>query len=113
LGPGFCLRFGAKRTRYFRFWRALWRFNRVEGFRTIAERIRRAGFMNKEHNPTTKRSHARRFGARFRERFRIRSCCLTRIDSATTDRIPPGLQSRESVTMTWMKRMTRSRISAF
>jgi len=69
--------------------------------------------MNKEHNPAMKRSLARRFGARFRERFRISSCCLMRTDSATTERIPPGRQSWESATMAWTKRMTRLRISAF
>ena len=113
LGPGFRLRRCEKRTRYFLFLRAWWRFNRVEGFSTIAERIRRAGFMNKEHNPATKRSQTRRFGARLRERLRISSCCLRRTDSATTERMPPGRQSRESVTMAWMKRVTRSRIATF
>jgi hypothetical protein len=67
--------------------------------------------MNKEHNPAMKRSIDRRFGARFRERFRISSCCLRRTDSATTERIPPGRQSWESVA--WMKRTARLRISAF
>ena len=88
LGPGFCLYSEEKRRRYFLFLRVLWRFHRVEDFRTIAERRRREGFMNKEHNPATNRSVTRRFGARFRERFRISSCCLRRTDSATTERTP-------------------------
>ena len=87
--------------------------NNVEGFSTIAERIKREGFMNKEHTPAMKRSEARRFGARFRERLRISSCCLRRMDSAITERAPPGLKSRQMVTMTWTKRMIRSRIPAF
>jgi len=111
-GPGFRPRFGEKRMRYFRFLRVWWKFNRIEGFSTIAERITRVGCMNRVHNPATKRSDARRLGALCRERFRIRSCCLTRTDSATTARLPPGPKSRESVTMTWTRRMTRSRISA-
>ena len=113
LGPGFRMRLCEKSTRHFLFLRAWWRFNRVEGCSTIAERIRRAGFMNKEHNPATKRSRARRFGARLRDRLRISSCCLRRTDSATIERMSPGRRSRESVTRTWMKRVTRSRIAAF
>jgi hypothetical protein len=51
---------------------AWWRFNSVEGFRTIVERIKGAGGMNRAHKAAMKRSDVRRFGARFRERFRIR-----------------------------------------
>src|SRR4029077_3989022 len=84
---------------------------RVEGFSTIAERIRRAGRMQRAHNPATRRSEKHRLGDRCRERLRIRSWCLTRTDSATTERVPPGPKSRAKVAMTWMKSMTRSRIS--
>ena len=59
LGPGFRLCFDEKRRRYFRFVRAWWMLNRVEGFNAIAERIRRAGCMNREHNPAMRRSDAR------------------------------------------------------
>jgi hypothetical protein len=63
---------------------------RVEGFRTTAERTRRLGRTNSVHTPATRRSASRRLGARRRERLRISSCCLTRTDSATTARAPPG-----------------------
>ena len=82
------------------------------GFRTMAERIRRAGRVRRAHKPATRRSEVSRLGDRWRERLRIRSCCLTRTDSATTERMPPGPESRARVAMTWMKRMTRLRISA-
>ena len=87
--------------------------NNVEGFSTIAERIKREDFMNMEHTPAMKRSEARRFGARFRERLRISNCCLRRMDSAITERAPPGRKSRQMVTMIWTKRILRSRIPAF
>jgi len=54
-----------------------------------------------------RRSEKHRLGDRCRERLRIRSCCLTRTDSATTERAPPGPKSRATVTMTWTKRTTR------
>ena len=113
LGPGFRPRFREKRIRYFMFMRSWWILNNVEGFSTIAERINREGFMNKEHSPVTIRSYACRFGARFRERLRMSSCCLRRIDSAIKERVPPGRQSRQMVIMTWTKRIIRSRIPAF
>src|ERR1017187_3876150 len=111
-GPGLLLRWEEKSRRYLRFLRAWWSLKRVEGFRTMAERIRRAGRMRKAHKPATRRSEVRRFGDRCRERLRIKSCCLTRTDSASTERMPPGPQSRARVAMTWTKRMTRLRISA-
>ena len=40
-----------KSRQYFRFLRARWRPKRVEGFSTIAERIRRAGRMRRAHRP--------------------------------------------------------------
>ena len=67
--------------------------------------------MRRAHKPATRRSEVRRLGDRCRERLRIRSCCLTRTDSATTERRPPGPRSRAREAMTWTKRMTRSRIS--
>src|ERR1700674_2868453 len=89
-GPGLPLRLDEKSRRYLRFLRAWWRLKRVEGFSTMAERIRRAGRMKKAHKPATRRSEKYRLGDRCRERLRIRSCCLTRADSATTERTPPG-----------------------
>ncbi len=111
-GPGLRRRFCENNMQYFRLLSARWRFNRVEGFRTIADRIRRAGRMKRAHNPATKRSNARSFGARSWVRIRIGSCCLTRTDSATTERTPPGPTSRARVATTWTKRMRRSRIAA-
>src|SRR5260370_8412327 len=80
---------------------------RVEGFSTIAERIRRVGRMKRAHKPATRRSEKHRLSDRCRERLRIRSCCLTRTDSATTERTPPRPNSRATVDMTWTKRTTR------
>jgi hypothetical protein len=85
----------------------------IEGFSTIAERIKREDFMNMEHTPAMKRLEARRFGALFRERLRISGCCLRRIDSAIRERVPPVRQRRQMVEMTWTKRIIRSRIPAF
>src|SRR6266571_4050823 len=64
LGPGLLLCWEEKRRRYFRFLRAWWRRKRVEGFRTMAERIRRDGRINRAHQPATRRSERRRWGAR-------------------------------------------------
>ncbi len=44
-GPGLAWRFGEDSYRYLGFFMARWRFERVEGFSTIAERIRRVGGM--------------------------------------------------------------------
>jgi len=112
-GPGLLGRFGENSKRCLRFLMAWWRFKRVEGFSTIAERISRPGRMRRAHKPATRRSEVRRSGDRCRERLRIRSCCLTRTVSATTERMPPGPRNRARVAMTWMKRTTRSRISLF
>src|SRR5438128_5383473 len=98
-GPGQPLRWDEKSRRYFRFLKAWWRLKRVEGLRTMAERIRRAGRMRREHKPATRRSEVQRFGDRCRERLRIKSCCLTRTDSANTERKPPGPRSRANVAM--------------
>ena len=84
-GPGLPLRLHENSRRYFRFLRAWWMPKRVEGFSTIAELIRRAGRMKRAHTPATRRSEKHRWGDRCRERLRIRSCCLTRTDSATTE----------------------------
>src|SRR5439155_26427682 len=102
-----------KRRRYFRFFRAWWRRKRVEGFRTMAERIRRDGRLNRAHEPATRRSERRRWGARWRERLRIRSCCLRSTDSATTERRPPRVGRRAAVVKRWKKRITKSALSAF
>src|SRR5215831_4980524 len=72
--------------------------HRVDGFRVTADRMSRARRMKRAEKPTMIRSSERRFGARFRLRLRIWSWCLIRIDSATTDRMPPGRVSRAIVT---------------
>src|SRR6516225_7842063 len=46
-----------------------------------------------------KRCPAHRLGARLRPRLRMRSCCSTSSDSATTERRPPGRASRMTVTI--------------
>ena len=46
---------------------------------------------------TPRRSEMRRLGDRCRERLRIRSCCLTRTDSATTECMPQGPRRRASI----------------
>src|SRR4030095_7816999 len=72
-----------------------------------------AGLMRRAHKPATRRSQTRRLGERCRERFKIVSCCLTRKDSATTERAPPdpaSRASREIVVMRWMKSTARSRM---
>src|SRR5438034_10941025 len=98
-GPGLPLRWDEKSRRYFRFLKAWWRLKRVEGLRTMAEWIRRGVRTRRAHKPATRRSEVRRFGDRCRERLRIKSCCLTRTDSATTERMPPGPKSRARVAM--------------
>ena len=90
-------RVGANSQRYLRVRRARWNSRIVDGLSTIAERITRAGRMNSAHTPARIRSDAQRFGARCRVRFRMSSCCLTKTDSATTDRRPPGPISRARV----------------
>ena len=113
LGPGFRLRLCEKSAWYFPFLKTRWMLNSVEGFSTIAERIKREDFMNKVHTPAMKRSEALRFGALFRARLRISSCCLRRMDSAITERVPPGRHRRQMAKMTWTKRIIRSCIPAF
>src|SRR5262249_37196441 len=66
--------------------------------------------MSRVHKPATMRSEDRRLGARFRPRFRIRSCCRIKTDSVTTQRRPPGLPSRMMVTIACRKRVTMSRM---
>src|SRR5438034_10294497 len=97
LRPGLPLRWDEKSRRYFRFLKAWWRLKRVEGLRTMAERIRRARRMRRAHKPATRRSEVRRLGDRSRERLRIKSCCLTRTDSPTTERMPPEPKGRARV----------------
>jgi hypothetical protein len=41
----------------------------------------------------------RAFGARSRDLLRISSWCLRSMDSATTERVPPGLSNRRAVQM--------------
>jgi len=64
----------------------------------------RAPSSRQEYGPTR-----RDWGDRYQERFRSRSWCLRRSDSATMERIPPGPSRRARVARKWMKRTTRWR----
>ncbi len=66
---------------------------RVEVFKTTADRKTRAGRINKVRKPEMMRSEDRRLGARFRPLFTIRTWCLIKTDSATTERRPPAEQA--------------------
>jgi hypothetical protein len=55
--------------RYFRFFSKWWKYNRVEGFKTIADRKTRARRMKRVHKPMMIRSAGRRLGARLRPRL--------------------------------------------
>ena len=90
-------RFGENNNRYFRFRRIQWKSRSVEGQITMAVRINRDGRINRAQIPETARSEALRFGERFRDRLMIVSWCLTKSDSATTERRPPGPRSRVSI----------------
>ncbi len=57
--------------------------------------------------PAKMRSPADRVGDRCRERFTIRSWCLRRSDSATTERTPPGPSNRARTAIKWMKRTAK------
>jgi hypothetical protein len=72
-GPGLCRHFGENSNRYFRFLSALWKYSKVVGLRTMAERKRRDGRTKNAHRPAMMRSAARSLGARFRPRFKISS----------------------------------------
>src|SRR5215813_9403751 len=61
-GPGRCPRLGENNRRYFRFLSKLWRRRKVEGFRTMAERRRRAGRRKRVHQATMIRSAGRQVG---------------------------------------------------
>src|SRR5439155_27208999 len=69
----------------------------------------RLGRMSNVHKPATTRSARRRLGERRLERLRISSWCLTRTDSATTERAPPGPANRATVASRCKKRTARSR----
>ena len=84
--------------------------NRVDGFTTTADRTSRLGRTSRAHTSAISRSDPRRFGARRRERFKISNWCLSRTDSARTDRTPPGRARRIEVARTWTNRRIRSRI---
>jgi hypothetical protein len=77
----------------------------------MADRSRRVGRSQSASPPVRIRSDANRFGAHCRERFRIRSSCLSRSDSATMERAPPAQSKRARMAMKWMKKTTRSRIT--
>jgi hypothetical protein len=53
--------------RYFRFASMRWKCSSVEGFKTIAQRTTRAGFMKTAHKPATIRSVVLRLGDRERD----------------------------------------------
>src|SRR6266513_834078 len=72
-GPGGRLRLRENNMRYFRLASTWWRCSSVDGFRTMAERRTRGGFMKRVHKPAMKRSAARRLGARLRPRLRMPS----------------------------------------
>src|SRR5215469_1116381 len=57
--------------------------------------------------PARMRSQADSLGDRRRERFKIRSWCLRRSDSATRERTPPAPSRRTRMARKWMKRTTR------
>ena len=109
-GPGFLRALGENSRRYFRFFSVRWRLKSVEGFSTIADRISRPGRMRSAQTPATMRSPRRRWGARFRERLRMSSCCLTSTDSATTERAPPGPTSWATVAIRCRNSTARSRM---
>jgi hypothetical protein len=76
----------------------------------MADRKTRAGRISKVHKPAMMRSEVARLGARFRLRFRIRSWCRIKTDSATMERSPPGRPSRVIMTMACRKSVRMSRI---
>src|SRR5437016_86010 len=106
-GPGLQRRFGENSSRYFCLLKALSRPSSVEGFRTIAERSRRVGRTKSAIKPARMQSEVHKFGDRCQERFKIRIWCLSRSDSATRERTPPGPSKRAWVAIKWIKRMTR------
>src|SRR5947199_10754016 len=67
----------------------------------MADRRTRARRIIKVHKPAMMRSEARRFGDRFRPRFRIRTWCRIKTDSATTERSPPGRPSLSEAVSDW------------
>jgi hypothetical protein len=70
-GPGRRRRSDENNALYSRLRSTVWRYSRVEGFRTMADRRIRAARMNGVHTPAMIRSVARRLGARLRLRLRI------------------------------------------
>jgi len=104
-GPGLPLRFDENSRRYLRLLRAWRMLKRVEGFSTMAERIRRAGRMRRTHKPATRHQKSTDW-VTAAARDCGWSCCVTSTDSATTERTPPGPKSRATVAMTWTKRTT-------
>ena len=75
-GPGFPPPPGEYSSQYFRFFRALWKFSRVEGLVIMAALTIRFGFRNNDQKPSRVQSWVERFGA----------LCLDRL-------LPPGLIS--------------------
>src|SRR6202453_5533860 len=98
------------RRRYFRSTNALWNRNNVAGLRTAASFATRGGRTNSTINPSTNRSIVVRGGARRRERPLIISWCLTKRDSAMTERTPPGRINLARGTINCTARRSKSRI---
>src|SRR5271168_2706692 len=98
------------RRRYFLSISALWNRNKVVGLRIAASFATRRGRTNRVINPSTNRSIVVRGGARRRERPRIISWCLSKSDSAMTERTPPGRASLARVTINCTARRNKSRI---
>src|SRR5581483_899853 len=95
--PGFLLLRDENNSLYFLATDARWNCRSVEGFRMTALLARRPGWMSKVQWPSNSLSHAFRFGALRRERFTIRSRCLSKRFSARTVFVPPGPRSRATV----------------
>ncbi len=75
----------------------------------MAERTRRAVRIKLARSPAMTRSIDQRSGARACERLRIHSWCLSKSESASTERSPPAPNKRANVTIKWIKRMARPR----
>lgn len=69
--------------------------------------------MNTVANPSTKRSSGVRFRVRNRERWRVKSRCLSNKDCAATARTPPGRRIFILVTRIWIVNVSRSRMGNF
>ena len=73
LGPGFMGCLGVNSSRYLRFTSKWWNAIIVDGFRIMANRMRREGRIRRAHKPAMTRSIGRRVGVLSRGRFTISS----------------------------------------